>query len=158
MGTNINTLDLDDPRFTPVLAAIERTGLPIFLHPQQTIGGERLGGFYLSNLLGNPFDTAIAASRLILGGVLDRHPKLHFSLPHAGGALPMLIGRIDAGWKQRPESHRISQAPSQYLKRFSYDSVSHSGPVIDYLIRTVGAAALMPPVRADVSPAAAAAA
>ena len=139
MGTNINTLDLDNPRFAPVLAAIERTGLPIFLHPQQTIGGERLGDFYLSNLLGNPFDTAIAASRLILGGVLDRHPKLHFSLPHAGGALPMLIGRIDAGWKQRPESHRISQVPSQYLKRFSYDSVSHSGPVIDYLIRTVGA-------------------
>jgi aminocarboxymuconate-semialdehyde decarboxylase len=138
MGTNINSVDLDHTRFATILAAIERARLPIFLHPQQTIGGDRLGDFYLSNLLGNPFDTAIAASRLILGGTLDRHPELHVSLPHAGGALPILIGRIDAGWHRRPETHRTAQPPSKYLRRFSYDSISHSRPVLDYLIKTVG--------------------
>jgi aminocarboxymuconate-semialdehyde decarboxylase len=97
MGTNINGLDLDNPRFAPVFARIEQLGLPVFLHPQQTVGGNRLSNYYLSNLLGNPFDTAIAASHLILGGVLDQYPQLHVSLPHAGGALPILVGRLDAG-------------------------------------------------------------
>jgi hypothetical protein len=101
-------------------------------------GGSRLSNYYLSNLLGNPFDTAIAASHLILGGVLDQYPQLHVSLPLAGGALPILVGRLDAGWTSRPETRRLAQKPSSYLTRFSYDTVSHSGPVLDYLIANVG--------------------
>src|SRR6516225_3588879 len=76
MGTNINNRDLDDPLFEPIFARIEAADLPVFLHPLQTIGGKRLGVFYLNNLLGNPFDTAIAACHLVFGGVMDRHPKL----------------------------------------------------------------------------------
>ncbi|MGF6809905.1 aminocarboxymuconate-semialdehyde decarboxylase [Paraburkholderia sp. Clong3] len=138
MGTNINNRDLDDPLFEPVFARIEQLDLPVFLHPQQTVGGARLGDYYLSNLLGNPFDTAIAGSHLILGGVMDRHPKLNITLPHAGGALPILMGRIDAGWTVRPETRRLAQKPSSYLRRFNYDTVSHSGPVLDFLIQNIG--------------------
>ncbi len=122
----------------PSLPVSRQLGLPVFLHPQQTVGGNRLSNYYLSNLLGNPFDTAIAASHLILGGVLDQYPQLHVSLPHAGGALPILVGRLDAGWTSRPETRRLAQKPSSYLTRFSYDTVSHSGPVLDYLIANVG--------------------
>ncbi|NTY38671.1 MULTISPECIES: amidohydrolase family protein [Burkholderia cepacia complex] len=138
MGTNIDNRDLDDPLFAPVFARIEQLGLPVFLHPQQTVGGARLGDFYLSNLLGNPFDTAIAGSHLILGGVLDRYPNLHVTLPHAGGALPILVGRLDAGWTVRPETRRLAHKPSSYLRRFSYDTVSHSGPVLNFLMENVG--------------------
>ena len=138
MGTNIDNRDLDDPLFSPVFARIEQLNLPVFLHPQQTVGGARLGDYYLSNLLGNPFDTAIAGSHLILGGVLDRYPNLEVTLPHAGGALPILIGRLDAGWTVRPETRRLAQRPSSYLRRFSYDTVSHSGPVLDYLMQNIG--------------------
>ncbi|KVV48365.1 aminocarboxymuconate-semialdehyde decarboxylase [Burkholderia territorii] len=138
MGTNIDTRDLDDPLFAPVFARIEQLNLPVFLHPQQTVGGARLGDFYLSNLLGNPFDTAIAGAHLILGGVLDRHPDLQVTLPHAGGALPIIAGRLDAGWTVRPETRRLARKPSSYLRRFSYDTVSHSGPVLDFLIANVG--------------------
>ncbi|AOI61989.1 aminocarboxymuconate-semialdehyde decarboxylase [Burkholderia diffusa] len=138
MGTNIDNRDLDDPLFAPVFARIEQLKLPVFLHPQQTVGGARLGDFYLSNLLGNPFDTAIAGAHLILGGVLDRHPDLHFTLPHAGGALPIIAGRLDAGWTVRSETRRLAQKPSSYLRRFSYDTVSHSGPVLDFLIANIG--------------------
>jgi aminocarboxymuconate-semialdehyde decarboxylase len=138
MGTNIDNRDLDDPRFDPIFARIAQMGLPVFLHPQQTVGGSRLADYYLSNLLGNPFDTAIAASHLILGGVMDRYPTLEITLPHAGGALPILLGRIDAGWNVRPETRKLAQQPSSYARRFSYDSVSHSGPVLEFLIKNVG--------------------
>ncbi len=143
MGTNINNRDLDDPLFEPVFARIEALGLPIFLHPQQTIGGSRLSVFYLNNFLGNPFDTAIAACHLIFGGVLDRHPNLQVNLPHAGGALLGLIGRIDHGWKVRPETKHLAQAPSTYLRRFTYDTISHSAPILDFIISQVGADRIM---------------
>jgi aminocarboxymuconate-semialdehyde decarboxylase len=139
LGTNINNKDLSDPLFEPVWTRIEELGLPIFLHPLQTVGGERLKKFYLSNLLGNPIDSTIAASHLIFGGVLDRHPKLRFGLPHGGGALLILIGRIDHGWHVRPETKQLAKAPSTYLDRFYYDTLVHSKQVMEFVIREVGA-------------------
>lgn len=140
MGTNINGRDLDDPMFQPIFARIEALDLPIFLHPLQTIGGPRLGAYYLNNMLGNPFDTAIAASRLIFGGVLDRYPRLQVSLPHAGGALPILIGRMDHGWKERreKETKNLGNPPSSYLRRFTYDTIGHSKPILEFVISQVG--------------------
>jgi len=138
MGTNIANRDLDDPLFEPVLARIEALDLPIFLHPVEAIGGDRLKPFFLANLLGNPIDTAIAASHLIFGGVLDRHPKLQIGLPHGGGVLPILIGRIDQGWRTRPDLKHLPQAPSTYLQRFTYDTITHSKQVMEFVIKEVG--------------------
>jgi len=143
MGTNIDNHDLDDPLFEPIWSRIEEMDLPVFLHPMQTVGGERLRPFYLENLLGNPFDTAIAACHLIFGGVLDRHPKLQISLPHGGGALPILIGRIDHGWQVLPEARHLPKAPSTYLGRFTYDTIVHSKQVMEFVIREVGAERVM---------------
>jgi aminocarboxymuconate-semialdehyde decarboxylase len=143
LGTNIGTHDLDDPLFEPILARIEALGLPIFLHPVDPIGGDRLKAFFLSNLIGNPVDTAVAACHLIFGGVLDRHPKLQVNLPHAGGVLPILIGRIDQGWRTRPELKHLPQAPSTYLKRFTYDTITHSESIMEYVIGQVGAERIM---------------
>jgi aminocarboxymuconate-semialdehyde decarboxylase len=143
MGTNIEGHDLDDPLFEPILARIEALDLPIFLHPLETIGGDRLKPFFLSNLLGNPIDTAIAACRLIFGGVLDRHPKLQVCLPHAGGVLPILVGRLDQGWRVRSELKQLPQAPSSYLQRFTYDTITHSKTVMEFVIKEVGAERVM---------------
>jgi aminocarboxymuconate-semialdehyde decarboxylase len=143
MGTNINTKDLDEPQFDPIFARIAALDLPVFLHPLQTLGGARLGKYYLNNLLGNPYETGVAAARLIFGGVLDRHPALHVSLPHAGGVLPILIGRIDHGWKVRKETKHLANAPSTYLRRFSYDTIAHSKPIMEFVINQVGADRVM---------------
>ena len=96
LGTNIGGQDLDDPLFEPILARIEALDLPIFLHPVETIGGDRLKPFFLSNLVGNPVDTAVAACHLIFGGVLDRHPKLQIWLAPRGRSAP------DFDWPDRP--------------------------------------------------------
>jgi aminocarboxymuconate-semialdehyde decarboxylase len=145
MGTNIDNRDLDDPLFEPILAKIEALNLPVFLHPLQTVGGERTKPYYLSNLLGNPFDAAIAACHLIFGGVLDRHPKLQISLPHGGGALPILIGRVDHGAQVRAEIKplRLPQPPSAYMQRFTYDTIVHSKRAMEFLIQEVGAERIM---------------
>jgi aminocarboxymuconate-semialdehyde decarboxylase len=143
VGTNINNKDLSEPLFEPIWTRIEELDLPVFLHPLQGVGGERLRKFYLQNLLGNPIDSAIAACHLIIGGVLDRHPKLRIGLPHGGGALLILIGRVDHGWEVRPEVKQLPKAPSKYLDRFFYDTIVHSKPIMEFVISTVGAERVM---------------
>lgn len=140
MGSCIGDMDLSDASLFPVYEAIEAAGLPIFLHPLKVLGmQDRLQPFFLSNLLGNPFDTAVAAAHLIFGGVLDRFPRLDFVLPHAGGALPFLIGRLQHGWSVRPELAHLEKGPQAYMRRFYYDTISHSDEALAYLIDSVGA-------------------
>jgi aminocarboxymuconate-semialdehyde decarboxylase len=142
MATAVRDRELSDRSFFPVYERIAELGLPIFLHPMM-INNERLKQYYLINLCGNPFDTAIAASHLIFGGVLDAFPKLEVSLPHAGGALPILRGRLDQGYRTRPECQTIPRPPSEYLKRFTYDTISYSAPQLEDLVRLVGAGRIM---------------
>jgi len=144
MGTYIDGHDLDDPLFEPIFARIEALDLPVFLHPLAPIlGGKRLQPYSLSNLVAFPMDTTIAACHLIFGGVLDRHPKLQISLPHAGGVLPNLIGRLDHGWKVIAAAKKCAETPSAYLRRFTYDIIAHSKPMLEYVISQVGADRIM---------------
>jgi aminocarboxymuconate-semialdehyde decarboxylase len=144
MGTNIEGRDLDDPLFEPIFIRIEALGLPVFLHPvPPNLGGKRLQPFSLTNLMAFPLDTTVAAAHLIFGGVLDRHPNLLIVLPHAGGALLNLIGRLDHGWKVIPTAKFSAQIPSAYLHRFMYDTIAHSKPTMEFIISQVGADRIM---------------
>jgi aminocarboxymuconate-semialdehyde decarboxylase len=144
MGTNVGGRELSDPAFFPVFERAAALKLPVLLHPLRVIGAERLTPFYLGNLLGNPFDTAIAAAHLVFGGVLDRLPKLEVCLPHAGGAMPYLHGRLRHGQGVRPETKDRATKPfSAYLRRFSYDIISHDAGALRYLVDTVGADRVM---------------
>ena len=144
LGTNVGGRELSDPAFLPVYSRCAEARLPVLLHPLNVIGGKRLQPFYLNNLLGNPFDTTIAAAHLVFGGVLDRVPKLEVCLPHAGGALPYLAGRLRRGQRVRPEARDRAKKPFEaYLRRFTYDTISHHPGALDYLIRTVGADRVM---------------
>ena len=139
LATNINGRELDERAFWDVYARCEELGWPIFLHPVDTIGQDRTRRYYLRNLLGNPYDTGVAAASLIFGGVLDEFPKLEVNLPHAGGALPGLIGRLDHGTKVRPELEHMKRLPSEYLRRFTYDTIGHDDRINLNLVRLVGA-------------------
>ena len=144
LGTNINGRDLSEPDFAPVLARCEALRLPVLLHPLTVIGASRLGKFYLNNFLGNPFDTAVAAAHLVFGGVLDRHPRLEVCLPHAGGAMPYLMGRLTHGQRVRPETKGVARRPfERYLRRFTYDTITHSPALLKFLVDTVGADRVM---------------
>ncbi|MCY4542490.1 MAG: amidohydrolase family protein [Rhodobacteraceae bacterium] len=139
MGTRIGDLELSDPSLFPVYEAIEDVGFAVFLHPIRVMEPQRLRKFYLTNLIGNPTETVVAASHLMFGGVLDRFPDLTFCLPHAGGSLPYLIGRITHGWKVRPECRHLDNPPDTYLRRFHYDTISHSHAALEHLVSLVGA-------------------
>jgi aminocarboxymuconate-semialdehyde decarboxylase len=139
LSTNVNNEELDEKKFWDVYAKCEELGWTIFLHPVDTIGQDRTKKYYLKNLCGNPYDTGVAAAHLIFGGVLDRFPKLEFNLPHAGGTFPWLIGRWDHGAGVRPELKHMKKKPSEYLRRFTYDTIGHDDRINMNLVRLVGA-------------------
>ncbi len=144
LGTAITDDDLGDRKFWPVYAVLEELGLPVFLHPLKVLGmTDRLSQYFLSNLLGNPFDTAVAAAHLIFSGVLDAFPALRVALPHGGGALPFLLGRISHGWSVRPECVHLDTDPRDYATRFFYDTITHDAASLNFLVEQVGVDRIM---------------
>jgi aminocarboxymuconate-semialdehyde decarboxylase len=138
MATHVNGKNLDEKEFWPVYEQCEKLGLPIFLHPVAPVGKERTSKYHLGNFLGNPYESGIAAASLIFGGVMDAFPKLDVMLPHAGGTFPWLIGRMDHGTTVRAECKHMTKPPSSYLRRFHYDTITHSDQILMNLIQLVG--------------------
>jgi aminocarboxymuconate-semialdehyde decarboxylase len=139
MATHINGKNLDEKEFLPVFQRCEALGLPIFLHPTAPLGKERMRKYHLGNFIGNPAESGVAAASLVFGGVMDACPRLDIMLPHAGGVFPWLIGRMDHGTTVRKECKHMTKPPSAYLRRFHYDTITHSDPILMNLIRHVGA-------------------
>ena len=139
IGTTIEGDYLDDERYDPVWQAAHELRVPLTLHPYYV--GPRVGfeDYYLTNIFVNPMDTALAASRIIFSGLLDRYTSLTFLLVHAGGFLPYQLGRLDHGWKVRDEPKlRISRRPSEYIDRFYFDTITHNDSALRWLIDLVG--------------------
>ncbi len=139
LATHVMGKNLDDKTFWPVYARCEALGLPILLHPVDPVGAERMRSYYLRNFLGNPYDTGIAAASLMFGGVMDAFPQLEVVLPHAGGTFPALIGRMTHGAGVRAETKHMTKSPMTYLRRFHYDTISHSPQIMADIIGMVGA-------------------
>jgi aminocarboxymuconate-semialdehyde decarboxylase len=137
--------NLDEPKFAPVWAKAQELDVPIFIHPAGVPGlQDRLGKYYLTNLIGNPMDTTIAAASLIFGGVLREFPRIKFYLAHGGGACPYIRYRWDHGWKVRGEGKAIiDRPPSEYLSQLYFDSLTHGGPALSFLASTVGPERIM---------------
>jgi aminocarboxymuconate-semialdehyde decarboxylase len=138
MAMGINGRNLHDKSFWPVYERCEALGLPIFLHPLYPCGIERMSEFFMRNVLGNPYESGIAAASLIFGGVMDAFPELVVMLPHGGGTFPWLIGRFDKGIEVRKELRHMKQPASAYLRRFYYDTVTHHPGIMRALIDLVG--------------------
>ena len=138
IGPRVEEIGLDDPALRPVLGTAAELGVPLILHPYHVGKRPGLEDYYLSNLIGHPVETAVGAARLIFGGVLDELPDLQPVLMHGGGYLPYQIGRLDHGYRVRPESRGCRAEPSSYLRRFFYDTITHAAGPLRFLVEMVG--------------------
>jgi aminocarboxymuconate-semialdehyde decarboxylase len=109
------------------------------MHPLGFTHGERLLDHYFNNVIGNPLETTVAASHLIFDGVMERHPKLKIVLPHAGGYLAHYWARMDHAYRARPDCHTvIKKAPSSYLKKMYFDTITFDARMLRHLIDQYG--------------------
>jgi predicted TIM-barrel fold metal-dependent hydrolase len=85
-------IQLDNPIMNPLFEIIQRHNLPIILHPQsKPIGSETT--YNLDRCVFRPLETTQATVR-IMCSVLPRFPGLRFIMPHLGGAVSSLKGRM----------------------------------------------------------------
>ncbi|KAH9071560.1 amidohydrolase 2 [Lactarius deliciosus] len=136
---------LDDPALEPLWAALAETGLVVFLHPHYGVGaqawGTRDNGHVLPLALGFPFETTTAITRLILAGVLDRHPNLRILLAHSGGALPQLSSRLASCIDHDPVlAGRLAHDARWYLGRLWFDAVAYGAAELEFVSEAVGRA------------------
>src|SRR5262245_1233248 len=139
ISSNVAGMDFDDPRFEPFWAKVQELDVLVFVHPVGFSDAARLKDYYLNNVIGQPLEEAVFVSRLIFAGVLERYPNLKIVVGHGGGYLPYYPGRMDHAYQVRPESKKhISRPPSEYLKKFYFDSIVYQEPSLENLVRFAG--------------------
>jgi aminocarboxymuconate-semialdehyde decarboxylase len=129
---------LDEPRFAPFWAAVDRLGVPVMLHPAYNAANLSLDLYYLNNVVGNLLETTVAVERLICAGVLDRHPHVRLLLVHGGGYFPWQAGRLRHAAAVRAELASCPTDPWAYLDHLWFDSITHDAATLALLVSRVG--------------------
>ncbi len=144
LPTSAGGLPLDHEIFARIFEFLERRNLLVFLHPTSGFQNDRFGINGMNVLLGWPFETTLAVTRLIFSGTLERHPELKLLLAHGGGNLVFLRGRLNAayeakGWEAHPYyRNNISKPPTEYLDRLWYDTCVLSADSLEMLVQVMG--------------------
>lgn len=140
ISADVNGRELDDRRFDPVWERAVELEMTVVLHPQGFTQGERMGDYYLVNVVCMPLASTLAVTRMILGGVWERHPDLKLVVVHGGGYLPYYFGRTDHAFSVRPELRgHISRPPSEYLHMLHFDTTVFEPRMVEYLVDEFGA-------------------
>lgn len=145
IGTNVNQLNLSEPRFFEIFAACAELGMAVFVHPWEMMGRDDMRKYWLPWLVGMPAETSRAICSLIFSGVLERLPDLRVCFAHGGGAFPATIGRIQHGFDVRQDLCAVDNDtdPRKYVKRIYFDSLVHDAAALEYLVNLAGADRIM---------------
>ena len=137
--------DISTDNFEDFWSAAEALDVPVVIHPPTHGFGANIRPSYLAFSLGRTLDTTITVAKLILTGLLDRHPDLKLVLVHGGGYLPYQAARIDNGYitgQGRPVELQRDR-PSDYLPLLYYDNVAVSPQVVRLMRDIAGAEHLL---------------
>lgn len=141
MGSHINDWNLDRPELFAIFEACQELDMCVFVHPWDMMGKDKMEKYWLPWLVGMPAETSLAICSMIFGGVFERLPKLRVAFAHGGGSFPATIGRIEHGFKVRPDLCAVDNNvnPKEYLGKFYIDSLVHDNRMLDYVVDLMGA-------------------
>lgn len=139
LPSHLNGTPLDDPSLEAFYAHAARRAVPLVLHPSMPLWGAVLRDHSMIPMMGFMVETSMAMLRLILGGVLERHPALQVVHPHVGGVLPYLMGRVEEQTEvKRRGRELITQPPRMYYRRVYLDLVSPDAAALDFAMQAAG--------------------
>jgi aminocarboxymuconate-semialdehyde decarboxylase len=142
--SNVNGVALADKRYEPLWAEANRLEAIIHIHPTDPVGVEAMTDYWLMPLVGFLADTTLAAAKLVFAGVPERYPNIKWVLSHLGGAIPYLAERLDRGWEAFPDCRAdIQKRPTEYLRRFYYDTVNFDPMAVRLAVDFAGADRVM---------------
>ena len=146
IGGSVPGEELSSRKFDPFWAKAEQMQAAIFVHPQDSAVATGIqkrvqGNGVLGNVIGNPLETGIFLTHMIMEGTLDRFPNLKICAAHGGGYLPSYADRLDHGCLTFPAQCNVTlkKKPTEYLKQIYVDSLVFSTEGLRHLVAVVGA-------------------
>jgi aminocarboxymuconate-semialdehyde decarboxylase len=137
--SNVNDVALADARYEALYRTADELGAVLFIHPTAPVGVAAMTEYWLMPLVGFPTDTTLAAAHLVFAGVPERFPRISWVLGHLGGAIPYLAERLDRGYRAFAECRaRIPRPPSEYLRRFYFDTVNFDPAALHLALKFAG--------------------
>jgi len=134
--TPINDKPLDSPEFMPIYEKMAQYDLPIWIHPTRNADypdyrTEKESRYIVYSVFGWPFETAVAMTRLVFSGVLDKWPKLKFLTHHCGGMVPFFEQRITSIYKKAATvvgtQFDLKKPLIEYYRMFYNDTALYGG-------------------------------
>ncbi|MGD9584760.1 MAG: amidohydrolase family protein [Lysobacterales bacterium] len=140
IGSHVGDWNLDAAELFEFFQAAQDLEAAILVHPWDMMGATAMPKYWLPWLVGMPAEQSRAACSLIFGGVLERLPRLRVCFAHGGGSFPYTIGRIEHGFRMRPDLVAVDNPrnPREYFPRLFFDSCVHDPQALRYLIDVVG--------------------
>ena len=141
IGSSFGERQLSDPVFEQLWEEHVRLGVPVVIHPgpSQPVDGKR-PPWDLDLISGFSTDETTAVAHLVLGGVLDRHPKLVAIIPHGGGFAPYVRSRFEIAVEKRPWGRGLLRRSfDQVWNQLVFDCLVHDALSLEYLIKAHGA-------------------
>ena len=140
IASHVNGVSIGDARFEPFFAAAEKMGAAIFVHALRPAGQDRIVGPFAEQAVCFPGDIALAAASMITGGIATRHPKLRIAFSHGGGALGVLMHRLEHAWKVTPKAKaELPESPAAVARRFFYDALVFDPRAVRFVVDSFGA-------------------
>jgi aminocarboxymuconate-semialdehyde decarboxylase len=144
IGGHVKGEPLSAPKYDPFWAKVQDLGLLVFMHPNNSENiakpGSLDGGGDLNNVIGNPLETTLFLSRLILDGTLDRFPRLKICAAHGGGYIASYLGRTDVTCDVRQNAKCVNKKhPREYFRdQILADSMVFSPEGVRHLVAEMG--------------------
>lgn len=92
--SNIGGAYLGASLFAPILEELDRRGATVFVHPGRPASFDDYSLGLPAPILEYPFDSTRLVTNLVLTGALARYRRIKLIIPHGGGTVPYLAGRI----------------------------------------------------------------
>lgn len=138
IGTNIAGKNLDDESLFPVYEKAQELDMPIFIHPNDFLGKDRLAKYYMGIVVGTLAETTVAVTSVLFGGVIGKFPKLNMIFCHGGGAIPYQVGRLQHAVSIRDELKGSNVDVERDLKNIFFDTVVFDDQSLEYLVKKTG--------------------
>ena len=142
--SNVGGVALADERYWPLYERASDKGTVLYIHPIDPVGVEAMTEYWLMPLVGFLMDTTLAAAHLVFAGVPERYPGIRWVLGHLGGAVPYLAERFDRGFYAFEDCRaNIDRPPSEYFKKFYYDTVNFDPKALQLAIDFAGTSQIL---------------
>lgn len=117
-----------EEEFAPLYAEMDRRGCALYFHPSGNgLCSPFLTDYGLTYATGAPLEDTTIVAHLMAKAIPARYPNITIVVAHFGGAIPMLLHRLDH--EAPPRVPGLAEPPSVTARRLYYDTVGHGSTI-----------------------------